>query len=445
MCFATNKNPIHKTQQTSPVSSLLGGGDDNKIGDSETPSHVTHQQPPTISTKHHNSKPENRLFTINPNPTIFYQNPTGPKPSYAQATMGAVPAATMEDYDCSNVANLRLVAMHEGKPSVVFKKSDKARYLSMMNHVLIGKFSHGRPTIAVIQEFFVNFKLKGAYNLSIFDIKNLFIDHTSGHIWTFWSNMFDVEVVGDHRQYLHLKLTHLPTAKLYFITVVYAVCNIPERRVLWEALYDLKKCFSPWIVMGDFNALISGDERIGGNVPDPISMFDFSQCIKDCQLLDAGFVGSKYTWTNGKLSQRLDRVLCDQPCLDTFPILNVRHLAKTASDHALLLIEVKLLYDTSKGSFRFQNMWLHHADLKNVVFEYWSNPIYGDPFYILTNKLKRLKHRVREWNRVVFGNIFTNVDSAEEPVLVCENISKALDWTPIERLFNLLRLIISSV
>ncbi|GAA0187523.1 hypothetical protein LIER_34811 [Lithospermum erythrorhizon] len=29
----------------------------------------------------------------------------------------------------------------------------------------------------------------------------------------------------------------------------------------------------------------------------------------DCHLLDAGFVGSKYTWTNGKLSQRLDREL----------------------------------------------------------------------------------------------------------------------------------------
>ncbi|GAA0168103.1 hypothetical protein LIER_40494 [Lithospermum erythrorhizon] len=66
-------------------------------------------------------------------------------------------------------------------------------------------------------------------------------------------------------------------------------------------------------------------------------------------------------------------------------------------------------------------MWLHHADLKNVVATCLSIPVYGDPFYILTRKLKRLKHRLREWNRVVFGNTFTNVDSAEERVLVCEN------------------------
>ncbi|GAA0149764.1 hypothetical protein LIER_36990 [Lithospermum erythrorhizon] len=75
--------------------------------------------------------------------------------------MGAVPSSVVADYDCSNVDNLRPVAVHEGKPCVVFKKSDKARYLSMMKHILIGKFSHGRPTIALIKEFFVNLKLKG--------------------------------------------------------------------------------------------------------------------------------------------------------------------------------------------------------------------------------------------------------------------------------------------
>ncbi|GAA0176422.1 hypothetical protein LIER_29418 [Lithospermum erythrorhizon] len=134
------------------------------------------------------------------------------------------------------------------------------------------------------------------------------------------------------------------------------------------SLGKLQKFSTPWIVVGDFNALISGEERVGGNAPDPVSMY-FAQCIRDCHLLDVGFVGSKYTWTNGKLSQRLDRVLCDQAFLDTFPILNVRHLAKTASDHAPLLLELKLLHDTPKGSFRFHNMWLHHEDLNQVGFD----------------------------------------------------------------------------
>ncbi|GAA0172185.1 hypothetical protein LIER_41294 [Lithospermum erythrorhizon] len=100
-------------------------------------------------------------------------------------------------------------------------------------------------------------------------------------------------VVAHHRQYLHLKLTNLTTAKLYYITVVYVFCNIPERMELWEALSNIQKFSTPWIVMGDFNKLISGDERIGGNALDPVSMFDFSQCIQNCKLIDVGFVGSK--------------------------------------------------------------------------------------------------------------------------------------------------------
>ncbi|KAG9154501.1 hypothetical protein Leryth_027691 [Lithospermum erythrorhizon] len=45
-----------------------------------------------------------------------------------------------------------------------------------MKYVLVGKFSHGRPPIGLIKEFFVNLKLKGDYNISLFDTKHLFIE-----------------------------------------------------------------------------------------------------------------------------------------------------------------------------------------------------------------------------------------------------------------------------
>ncbi|GAA0184883.1 hypothetical protein LIER_32171 [Lithospermum erythrorhizon] len=146
-------------------SSSLGGGNGNKLGHSTNPCFVFHQTLPTTNTTH----ADNHILSKSTPHAIIEQHPTAPKPFYAQATMGDVPSTIMEDYDCSHVANFCPVASHEGKPSVVFKKSDKARYLSMMKHVLIGKFSHGRPTIAVIKEFFVKLKLKGAYNISLFD------------------------------------------------------------------------------------------------------------------------------------------------------------------------------------------------------------------------------------------------------------------------------------
>ncbi|GAA0156592.1 hypothetical protein LIER_38297 [Lithospermum erythrorhizon] len=45
-----------------------------------------------------------------------------------------------------------------------------------MKYVLVGKFSHGRPPIGFIKEFFMGLKLMGEYNISLYDTKHLFIE-----------------------------------------------------------------------------------------------------------------------------------------------------------------------------------------------------------------------------------------------------------------------------
>ncbi|GAA0183946.1 hypothetical protein LIER_31271 [Lithospermum erythrorhizon] len=143
--------------------------------------------------------------------------------------------------------------------------------------------------------------------------------------------------------------------------------------------------------MGDFNELVSGDERIGGNAPDAMSMADFNQCLFYCNLLDASFVGSKYTWTNGTVSRRLDRVISNLSCLDQYSALNIRYLAKTGSDRCPLLIDFRMTEGAPRGSFHFQNMWLKSDTLFDVVGKSWSVLVYGDPFFVLTTKLQTLK------------------------------------------------------
>ncbi|GAA0156708.1 hypothetical protein LIER_14135 [Lithospermum erythrorhizon] len=54
-----------------------------------------------------------------------------------------------------------------------------------MKHVLIGKFSHGRPAIALMKEFFCSLNLKGEYNLSLYDTKHLFIECPNGRLYSF--------------------------------------------------------------------------------------------------------------------------------------------------------------------------------------------------------------------------------------------------------------------
>ncbi|GAA0153061.1 hypothetical protein LIER_11385 [Lithospermum erythrorhizon] len=91
-------------------------------------------------------------------------------PSYAQASLGLASFYTAEDsipQPCLDFQNLNPVGIHDGKPSIRFKKVDKQRYLGLMKHVLVGKFSHGRPTIAIIEEFFIALKLKGVASVCV--------------------------------------------------------------------------------------------------------------------------------------------------------------------------------------------------------------------------------------------------------------------------------------
>lgn len=52
---------------------------------------------------------------------------------------------------------------------------------------------------------------------------------------------------------------------VFVATVVYASTNITERRELWDSLLRLSyNMNSPWIVLGDFNSILSSQERVGG-------------------------------------------------------------------------------------------------------------------------------------------------------------------------------------
>ncbi|KAL0451232.1 UNVERIFIED_CONTAM: hypothetical protein Slati_1101300 [Sesamum latifolium] len=89
-------------------------------------------------------------------------------------------------------------------------------------------------------------------------------------------------------------------------------------------------------------------------------MSDFHDTIADCVLVDAGYIGSPYTWYSSRLRQRLDRVLVSSCWMDVFPKMQVTHLELTKSDHRGLLVVAETTKEQKASSFRFQHMWVKH-------------------------------------------------------------------------------------
>lgn len=65
----------------------------------------------------------------------------------------------------------------------------------------------------------------------------------------------------------------------------------------------------PWRVLGDFNSIISVEERMGGNTPTSAEIEDFLACTTTLALEDDASVGNQYTLSNGTVWSKLDRVL----------------------------------------------------------------------------------------------------------------------------------------
>lgn len=243
----------------------------------------------------------------------------------------------------------------------------------------------------------------------------------SGKIWVFWRHNLSFSFSCQSDQFLHFDCHHPLFDKKFFVTVVYAKCTVAERRLLWTSLLDLylRVQDTPWLVCGDFNAILSLDDSSGAGTHDTRSIADFSAFVSQTDLCEMPTIGGIYTWTgvrrNGRVWRKLDRYFFNVAWLTFLPNCSVELLSRATSDHNPLLLSIAPPIQTKKV-FRFQNMWLQRPSFLDVVRLSWDQPTEGYGMSLFSKKLKRLRSKLREWNRLEFGNVFENVKSAEAEV-----------------------------
>lgn len=71
-----------------------------------------------------------------------------------------------------------------------------------------------------------------------------------------------------------------------------------------------------WLIGRDFNEVLIANEKLGGAPINVTRTSKFWDCLNFCNMVDLGFRGCKYTWTNRKqrnrtalIQKRLDGVL----------------------------------------------------------------------------------------------------------------------------------------
>ncbi|XP_075102115.1 uncharacterized protein LOC142177432 [Nicotiana tabacum] len=245
-------------------------------------------------------------------------------------------------------------------------------------------------------------------------------------IWAFIDEVFEVTVMYNMVQQLTLRLFHTESHVEFVLTLIYAKCDAIERIELWDSLYAMARDMeAPWLVGGDFNVIWEEEEKFGGLPVSLNEIDDFRHCINTCNLFDLGFKGSIFTWWNGRAEEdcifkRLDRFLAKVEFQQTFPGIEVQHLSKTGSDHSPMDLKCDIETPPIKKPFKLLNFWVEHATFKDVVKENWSADFSANPYILFNHKLKKLKKALSLWSKATFGDIFQNIASMEEVVMVHE-------------------------
>ena len=122
----------------------------------------------------------------------------------------------------------------------------------------------------------------------------------AGGLWLLWKKEdVDVKLLSATEQEIHAFVKVRSSDLTWLIYAIYASPRSAERRILWENLKTVAHLHNlPWLMLGDFNEILSGEDKFGGNRVNVNKGLEFKECLDDCDMLYLGFAGPKYMWTN---------------------------------------------------------------------------------------------------------------------------------------------------
>ncbi|XP_016498057.1 uncharacterized protein LOC107816829 [Nicotiana tabacum] len=141
------------------------------------------------------------------------------------------------------------------------------------------------------------------------------IANCNGKIWCFWDADYTCTVISNYKQQLTLSVQHAMVQDTYWVTIVYAKTKARRKKKLWQKLEQIKDIIQgPWSMFGDFNSIMQAIEKKGGRPHRIRKSKDFINYMDDYCMIDAGYIGNDFTWSNNRkrrkrISERLDRVL----------------------------------------------------------------------------------------------------------------------------------------
>lgn len=164
---------------------------------------------------------------------------------------------------------------------------------------------------------------------------------------------------------------------LWSLVTCYGIPYQSEKKEFWEKLSQFMSVQSLLCLMvGDFNKVISKEEKFGGRSIWKKHMFP-KQLLIDYGGFDLGYCGSNFNWSNRQeglalIKERLDRAIVDRAWLEAFQSVKVCNLRSKESYHCPILVYNTGDNQTGARPFQFIQAWTTDPSSVDIVHMAWN-------------------------------------------------------------------------
>lgn len=132
----------------------------------------------------------------------------------------------------------------------------------------------------------------------------------SGGLAVMWKDNYNVEILSSDKRIIDMKASYGSLS--FFLSCVYGDPVVARRKAVWDRLVAIGLLRDEaWILAGDFNELMSGEEKVGGSERSESTFWDFRNMAQNCKLKEIRSSGNVLSWCGKRdtvwVQCRLDR------------------------------------------------------------------------------------------------------------------------------------------
>ncbi|XP_020683339.1 uncharacterized protein LOC110100250 [Dendrobium catenatum] len=259
-------------------------------------------------------------------------------------------------------------------------------------------------------------------------------DGLSGAMLLLWrSDLASFSVFKESDQCVIEKLK-VPNKGMWMVATVYGSKEVVKRRSLWGCIREAANLKLPLVVGGDFNCIISQDEKRRGRKflfsQGLIEMVDF---MNENDLHDVKVVGPMFTWCNnksgsGRILERLDRFFLNTLDINLIQDAQVRDLARIASDHCHIVLKIFDSNFKSNGLIKFEDVWLSYRGSTYIIDKVWKRKFEGNEMEILNKKCKKALKDLHFWGKAKANEFTSEKDKLKEEIFHLQEEEANVGW-----------------